>query len=353
MVIYFWVMHRGFNRWSAIAPAALLAAVALAAPAAADNTTTTPVPALTTSRTTPRPAPKPPARVSSVRLYLPDVFFVNQDPVTVPGRFLHIGGVVRPYVPGQYVTVRAFIGHHLLKSARVRLKRSRNGRYGHFTMGLMSRRVGDVFVYVQHAPTPQLRGFRARRGFSVLNTNVGFGSIGRFVELLQQRLAALHFYIPQTGVYDDGTGLAIDAYHRLLNWGTYQDLDGATVSWLLDGFGAFKVHFPGNGRHAEANLSLQLLALLDGGHIEAIYPISSGKDSTPTVLGDFQVYEKDPGYNSEGMYYSNYFYGGYAIHGYDPAPDYPASHGCLRLPIDDAISVYDWLDYNDWVDVYY
>jgi len=65
------------------------------------------------------------------------------------------------------------------------------------------------------------------------------------------------------------------------------------------------------------------------------------------------VYEQDPGYLPDGMYYSSFFYGGYAIHGYDPAPDYPASHGCLRLPIEDATSVYYWLQIGDWVDVYY
>jgi lipoprotein-anchoring transpeptidase ErfK/SrfK len=47
---------------------------------------------------------------------------------------------------------------------------------------------------------------------------------------------------------------------------------------------------------------------------------------------------KTPGYLPDGMYYSNFFHTGYAIHGYDPSPTYPASHGCLRLPIDDAIN---------------
>ena len=44
---------------------------------------------------------------------------------------------------------------------------------------------------------------------------------------------------------------------------------------------------------------------------------------------------------------------GYAIHGFNPAPDYPASHGCMRVPIVDAISIYGWLQIGDWVDVYY
>ena len=48
------------------------------------------------------------------------------------------------------------------------------------------------------------------------------------------------------------------------------------------------------------------------------------------------------------MYYSDFFSGGYAIHGYDPAPDYPASHGCMRLPITDAIFVFNWLLSATW-----
>ena len=71
------------------------------------------------------------------------------------------------------------------------------------------------------------------------------------------------------------------------------------------------------------------------------------------MLGNFHVYRSTPGYLPDGMYYSNFFIGGYAIHGYNPAPDYPASHGCMRLPIVDAISVYNWLNVGDWVDVYY
>jgi hypothetical protein len=154
-------------------------------------------------------------------------------------------------------------------------------------------------------------------------------------------------------VYDAGTGWAIDAYHRLLRRGFSQGLDGRTISFLLDGFGSFPVRFSSHGPHAEGNLTLQLLALVDGSHVHAIYPISSGKPSTPTILGDYHVYSKVPGYLPDGMYYSNFFISGYAIHGYDPAPDYPASHGCMRLPISDATSVYGWLAIGDWVDVYY
>jgi lipoprotein-anchoring transpeptidase ErfK/SrfK len=53
------------------------------------------------------------------------------------------------------------------------------------------------------------------------------------------------------------------------------------------------------------------------------------------------------------MVYSNYFTGGYAIHGYFDVPAYAASHGCLRVPIPDAVPIYNWVRYGTKVDVYY
>ncbi|MGE5617606.1 MAG: L,D-transpeptidase [Candidatus Woesearchaeota archaeon] len=297
-------------------------------------------------------APSHPA-AGSTRLYLPDVFFVRGHAVTVPRRVFHVVGITPPYLAGRSLTVEVRLGRRLIKTERVTPAPSRRRTYGHFRIAVASPASGGLIVTATHRATPELGAVRAERRLDVLDEHVGPGGAGRFVQLIQQRLAALHFYIPQTGVYDQGTGWAIDAYHRLLRWGTSQRLDGRTISFLLDGFGSFHVRFPHHGRHAEGNLSLQLLALADGSQVRAIYPISSGKPSTPTILGDFQVYSKVPGYLPDGMYYSNFFIRGYAIHGYDPAPDYPASHGCMRLPISDATSVYGWLAIGDWVDVYH
>ena len=299
----------------------------------------------------PSGASSPPA--AHAWLQLPGAFYVNHQAVTVPGRVVHVTGGEWPYAKGQWVTVRVFLGSRVIKRAEFPLQPAARKRSGHFTLAFVSPASGALAISVTHARTSGLAGFAVNRAVAALDTRAGFGTTGRFVQLIQQRLAALHFHIPLTGVYDQGTGLAIDAYHRMLRRGTSQNLDPATIEPLLDGVGSFTVHFPRHGRHAEGNLSLQLLALIDGSQVEAIYPISSGKPSTPTILGDFQVYSKVPGYLPDGMYYSNFFIRGYAIHGYDPAPDYPASHGCMRLPIVDATSVYGWLAIGDWVDVYY
>jgi lipoprotein-anchoring transpeptidase ErfK/SrfK len=63
----------------------------------------------------------------------------------------------------------------------------------------------------------------------------------------------------------------------------------------------------------------------------AIHVSTGATGNTP--VGTWRVYWKDAGYNALGMYYSLYFLRGFALHGYNPVPTYPASHGCVRLPI--------------------
>ena len=293
-----------------------------------------------------------PAVPGRAHLYLSGAFFVHRDAVTVPGRTVAVQGFVRPYVPGQTIVVSSYLGGRRFKRDRLRIKPAGPG-VGAFTERLRSPAAGIVRVKVTHQRTLQMRGFSAERAVAALPIAIGFGAQGPMVALVQQRLAALHLYLPQTGVFDEQTALALDAYHRLLGWGEgNMGADPHTIADLLNGAGAFHVRYPEDGKHVEGDLGSQLLALMYGSRVYRIYPISSGKPSTPTVLGRYSVYSKVPGYLPDGMYFSNFFTGGYAIHGYNPAPDYPASHGCMRVPIIDAVSIYDWLRIGDRVDVY-
>ena len=316
------------------------------------STTTTPTTTTATTTTPTTPTPPPAPQRGSLKLYFKDAFSLGRSLVTVPGHAVEVQGYEHPYVKAQWVQVEAFVGGKMIHKGPLRLSYNKDGGYGTFVVRIDSPRAGNVTVVVKHRATSTLGAFSSRRGFGALDPNVSFGSTGPMVQLLQQRLSALHLYIPTTGVYDAGTGLALDAYHRLMRWGTYQTLDSRTVDALLNGQGQFSIRYPGDGKHAEGNLTLQLLALASGSHVYWILPISSGKPSTPTILGRFHVYSKVPGYLPDGMYFSNFFYTGYAIHGYNPAPDYPASHGCMRLPIVDAVPVYNWLQIGNAVDTY-
>ncbi|MDE3129924.1 MAG: L,D-transpeptidase [Acidobacteriota bacterium] len=287
-----------------------------------------------------------------VRLTLNGLFSVHGDRVTVPERAVVLSGTLANFEPRQRVQMVASVGGRVF--ARRPLLVARRGGRGHFATTLHAPRAGHVRIALLHVRSGTLLSFVRVVSYNVLGSVAAPGAKGRFVQLVQQRLAALHVYIPQTGVYDQGTELALNAYHRLLGRGEGDiSLDPATVTQLLNGVGSFRVRHPEQGAHVEADLSHQVLALINGSRVHWILPISSGKPSTPTILGSFRVYYKQPGYLPDGMYYSNFFIGGYAIHGYDPAPDYPASHGCLRLPIVDAIPVYDWIQMGYWVDTYY
>jgi lipoprotein-anchoring transpeptidase ErfK/SrfK len=126
----------------------------------------------------------------------------------------------------------------------------------------------------------------------------------------------------------------------------------AIVRGVLAGRGRFRVRHPRDGRHVEADLSRQVLALIDGRKVRRIYHTSSGAPGTPTVIGRFNVYLKTLGTNRVGMVDASYFIRGYAIHGYVTVPAFNASHGCLRVPIADARSIFDWLRLGDVVWVY-
>jgi peptidoglycan hydrolase-like protein with peptidoglycan-binding domain len=179
------------------------------------------------------------------------------------------------------------------------------------------------------------------------------GAHGPAVRLLQDELARRRYEVPVNGYFDEATGRAVLAFRKMTGLQRVETANAGVFQRLRDGAGYYRVRYPGDGNHIEANLTKQVLVEVQrGGHVRRVYTMSSGKPSTPTVLGRFQVYLKTPGTNSEGMVDSNYFIRGYAIHGYAEVPVYAASHGCLRIPIPNAAEVYAWVQVGYRVDVY-
>jgi hypothetical protein len=179
------------------------------------------------------------------------------------------------------------------------------------------------------------------------------GSHGSAVLLLQDELARLRYEVPVNGRFDEATARAVLAFRKVAGLERVESANAGIFQRLLAGAGRFHVRYPGDGNHVEADLSRQVLVEVERhGRVRRILTMSSGKPSTPTVLGRFRVYSKAPGTNSEGMVDSNYFIRGYAIHGYAEVPAYAASHGCLRIPIPNAASVFAWVQFGYPVDVY-
>ncbi|HEY2603429.1 MAG TPA: L,D-transpeptidase [Thermoleophilaceae bacterium] len=187
----------------------------------------------------------------------------------------------------------------------------------------------------------------------VTKPKVHFASSGRGVRLLQEGLRALAYVTPRNGHYDDATGRAVLAFRKVNGMARVETPSKTIFKKLFRGQGGYKLKYPKAGRHLEFDWSRQVLVFAQGGKPVRIYHASSGKPSTPTVFGTFHFYSKTPGTNAEGMVDSNYFIGGYAVHGYAEVPPYAASHGCIRVPVPDALSIYDGISLGETIFVYH
>jgi lipoprotein-anchoring transpeptidase ErfK/SrfK len=100
--------------------------------------------------------------------------------------------------------------------------------------------------------------------------------------------------------------------------------------------------------HIEVDIGRQVLFLVDAeGKVGNILPISSGsgknfhENGYPetraiTPCGRLEVYSKHTGWRTSPlgeMHNPMYIVGGIAIHGSADVPPYPASHGCIRIPM--------------------
>jgi len=269
------------------------------------------------------------------------------------GQAWQVRVVLKPFVPGQTAVVRFYRNGRRVKAAQPPLVPSPTGKSAYAVLPFTSRRPGRVVVRATHSATPQVATLKAKGvGVSVVRPSARPGARGPVVRLLQAQLAQRGYVVGRRGLYDARTARAVLAFRKVTGMRRTNVAGPDVFAKLARGAGRFRVRFPSHGKHVEADLSRQVVALIRNGRAERIYPVSSGKPSTPTIQGHFRVYLKAPGTNAKGMYMSSYFIRGYAIHGYPSVPVFPASHGCVRVPMSEAVSIFRWLTRGDIVDVY-
>jgi L,D-transpeptidase catalytic domain len=341
-------------RRTLLAAGAALAALGLPAAASAQSSAaaTPPPPPPPAGTPVPPPAPVPPVK-AAIALRPVDTLRDGKARVQVTGRAFGARGTLTPYVPGQKVQVTLLRDGKAVKRLHPRVRRGPSGRSGVFTVSVERRTPGTYALRALHRGTArQAKARSAKVRVQLIDGAMPFGRRGAAVRLLQRGLRRLHYAAPHSGVYDAATGRAVMAWRKVTGRARVYSADRSVLLGVLDGKGAWEVRHPHDGHHVEADISKQVLVLVDGKRVVRIEHTSSGKPSTPTVLGRFRVYRKDPGTNWEGMVDSSYFIRGYAIHGYASVPTYNASHGCLRVPVPDARAIYDWIRMGDvvWVE---
>lgn len=162
----------------------------------------------------------------------------------------------------------------------------------------------------------------------------------------EQRLSDLGYWTgPIDGSFDGSSGHALIAF---------QKIEGRkrTGKLTADDLEALKLAARPEPRdstypHIEVDLKRQVLMVVDAsGQANHIIPVCSGNEGSywdhgqihraHTPRGTFKVLRKIAGWRRSSLgllYYPNYIVNGIAIHGSLSVPAFPASHGCIRIPM--------------------
>jgi len=311
-------------------------------------------PAYASSQEVPAAPPAPPetAAPAGMELALEGTYRTGRDRIAFVGSRLRLRGLVGQFAEGQVAEITIKRGRKVVKEGRETVA-SPDGASGEFAIDYRTRKRGMLTVAVKVlGPDGQPGKASAPLRIAVVRPRARRGSRGPFVRFVRARLAAMHYAVSGGSRFSDATARAVLAYRKVNGMSRTRGVNRGIATRLAEGKGAFRPRH-GGGKHVEADISRQLLALIGGnGDVERVYHMSSGKSSTPTVLGTFHFYMKQPGTNGKRMVHSSYFIRGYAIHGFNPVPTSPASHGCIRVPIPNALSIFRWIHNGDAIHVY-
>ncbi len=261
-------------------------------------------------------------------------------------------GTLSPYAPGQKVEVTYYLDGRRLQSRNVKVQQGKGGS-GSFRAKIRIEKGGKYAVSARHEANAVLGGdSTVRKSWRVSYPSLHQGKCGDVVIGFKKAMRKMGYIANSGRCFGGKTARGVLAYRKVNDMSRTSRAGKGLVKRVFSGRGAYKVRHPGAGEHLEAPLSKQVLVFADGDKPVAVYPVSSGKSSTPTVTGHFEFIRTEPGYNSHGMYYSFYFYGGYAVHGYESVPDYPASHGCIRTFIADQPEIYERINFGEDIFVF-
>ena len=183
------------------------------------------------------------------------------------------------------------------------------------------------------------------------------GSEGPLVWYIEDRLTGLK-YRPGSidGLYDDCTRDAVLAFQKVEGL----KRDGAAGGEFWNRILTATTPTPRNtdvGTRVEIDLTRQVLFMITDNEVWKIVHVSTGSSGRRTRTGHFQIGDKQKGWVAAVtvrgfMYYPSYVVSKTAIHGYRQVPPYPASHGCIRVPVWMAVELFYETPTGTTVDIY-
>jgi lipoprotein-anchoring transpeptidase ErfK/SrfK len=217
------------------------------------------------------------------------------------------------------------------------------------TLRLPTARASLLRIALVAVPAPGFVAARRSVAKVVYLSELGLGSRGPSVRALEARLAALHYALAGVDAsFGPDTYDAVVAFQKVHGLPRTGRVDRRF--WLLlAASGGPRARYGGD--HVEVDKSRQVLFIVRRGQVALIVPVSTGATGN-TPVGVWRVYSKVPGTLPTGMFDSSFFLRGFAIHGYPSVPTYPASHGCVRVPMWVAPRLYDLIPYGATVRIY-
>jgi PKD repeat protein len=268
----------------------------------------------------------------------------SADVRSKPARLL-----VAPRLHVQASPATAFLGARVAVRAQPKVSGPllvtvlRGGREVAHTHGTAGRRLT--------VPTPGVGTFTARIELGGNSVSVplrasartlSYGSSGPDVLALRSRLSQLRVHVPgSSGTFGTELFDSVVAFQKargLSRTGVVDQLTWRALSQAV----VPAPRYRGAGTHLEISKGRQILIIVHDGETAGYIPVSSGAGGI-TPVGNFSVLWKAPSTStwlgSAILYRTMTIHGNVAIHGYPSVPTYPASHGCVRIPIWAA----DWL----------
>jgi lipoprotein-anchoring transpeptidase ErfK/SrfK len=238
-----------------------------------------------------------------------------------PGNRLALKGRLRPAKAGSLTLEVGTRNWHVRVHA--------GGRY---TALLPTDRLGRHRARLVLGAKPGYKSYVAKKRFRILAPSLSSGSRGTPVLALERRLVGLKHVLRDAPnrYYANDTYEAVLAFqkvHRMARTGRVTRAVWATLA---------RAHVPhprvAKGDHVEVSKTRQVMYEVRRGKVVHVVHVSTGATGN-TPVGKWHVYSKVPGLLPDGMYYSSFFTGAFAIHGYASVPPWPASHGCVRTPM--------------------
>ncbi|MCB0879363.1 MAG: L,D-transpeptidase [Thermoleophilia bacterium] len=220
-------------------------------------------------------------------------------------------------------TVRATI-----RNQRVSLKLPVNG-VGRFQARLVLPARGGLHL-ARFAPV----------SFRVRGERVGSGSSSTWNRSLRAALRFRGFHAPGGRSFDYRMGDAVVAFHKA--YGRARTTTFEASDWTRLTRKRVQVRDRSSGMHIEIDKSRQILMQVTDGRPTFVIHVSSGATGN-TPAGHWRINWKGnwvPSLYGSLLYKSMSFVGSFAIHGYPSVPTTPASHGCVRVPMWIAATLY-------------